>query len=245
MKSSDGDFQIIAFVQPDIRAYRDTDFVVGQEYRYKIISENLRGIRNDSSVLSIKPLPPPPPPPGKLSFKATHETITITWEKSSELSFYNIYKSTEKGKYGLTPLNSQPLKETSYQDTFDLNRTVFYTVRSSTGNAIRDEGTPSEELMVNPLEFTPSSPRDLIAVPTSDNVYLTWKEPPETWVTGYKVYREADKQEGYVFIGFTHTPSFVDREKSADKRNYRVTALGPSKEGSPAEIRDVLYETPR
>jgi len=241
LKSSAGDFQKVAFLEKDNRSYRDTDFVPGQEYHYKIISESLRGIKNDSGVLSLTPVVPPSPP-GKLTFSVDHETITISWKRTDDTSSYNIYKSTQKGMNALAPLNSQLLKESIFKDSFDINRTVFYTVRSSTGSGIRDEGPPSEELTVNPLEFIPSSPRDLVAVPTSENIYLIWKEPAETWVSGYRVYRELNKNDGFVLIGFTYTPSFVDKESTTKKRNYRVTALGPSKEGPPAEIRDVVYE---
>ena len=244
MKSSDGDFRKIAFIERDKRFYTDTNFSPGKEYHYRILSENLKGITNDSVILSIKPLPPPPPPVN-LTFEVHHEILTLSWESSDETQYFNIYKSAQKGQYTLTPLNSQPLKETSFRDSFDINRTVFYTVRNSAGSAIRDEGPHSEELEVNPLAFIPSAPQNLIAVPTAERIFLIWKEPPETWVTGYRVYREADKQKGYVLLGFTYTPSFVDREDITAKRNYRVTALGPQRESPPAEIKDILYEPPR
>jgi hypothetical protein len=244
MKSSASDFQKIAFIEKENRSYKDTDFVPDQEYHYKIIAESLRGINNDSLMLILKPAFPQPPP-GKLTFSIDHETLTLAWERTDETSFYNIYKSAQKAVYSLVPLNSQPLKEPTFKDSFDINRTAFYTVRSSTGSIIRDEGPPSQELTVNPLEFIPSSPRDLVAVPTSENIYLIWKEPAETWVSGYRVYRELNKNDGFVLIGFTYTPSFVDKESTTRKRNYRVTALGPSKEGPPVEIRDVVYEPPK
>jgi hypothetical protein len=76
-------------------------------------------------------------------------------------------------------------------------------------------------------------------------VHLLWKEPPETWITGYRIYREISKEDGFILIGESQAPSFLDRESPLTKRNYRVTALGPSKEGPPAEIRDVEYRKPR
>jgi len=78
-------------------------------------------------------------------------------------------------------------------------------------------------------------------VVTEENVFLLWKEAPETWVVGYRVYREVDEKEGFIFIGKTQTPTFLDKERPLTKRNYRVTALGPSKEGPASEIRDVIF----
>jgi hypothetical protein len=244
MKSSADDFKQIAFLEQDRRSYADTDFAIGQGYRYKIVTESLKGITNDSEVLSLKPQLPPPAP-ALISFSILHDMITLTWKESDEASYFNVYKSAQQGESPLTPLNPQPLKSSSFQDSFDINRTVFYTVRSLTGSAIRDESPPSEELTVNPLELMPSSPQELRAVPMDNSIYLIWQEPPETWVTGYRIYRAGENQKDYTFIGTAKTPSFIDTEKTSVKRNYRVTALGPSREGPPAEIRDVVYEPPR
>jgi len=241
MKSFDGDFQKVASLEKDKRFYIDNDFSEGIEYEYKIISENLRGITNSAVLPNVKPLSPPPAPPD-VTFTIAHDTLILRWSPSNPTSLYNIYKSGRKGEYGLTPVNIQPLSEASFQDSFDINRTVYYTVRSLSGSPIRDEGPPSAEIEINPLEFIPSPPRDLIAVPAFDRIYLIWREPPETWVAGYRVYREMREQEGYVLIGSTQTPSFLDEGKISSKRNYLVTALGPAKEGPPAEIREVAYE---
>jgi fibronectin type 3 domain-containing protein len=243
LKSSGDDLKRIAFLEQDIRSYTDPDITIGQEYRYRIVSESLQGITSESMILIFTPQPLPPAP-STISFTIRHDAITLTWERPNDTSYFNIYKSTKQGKYSLTPLNPEPVNDPSFQDSFDINRIVFYTVRSVTGTPTRDEGPPSEELTVNPLEFVPSSPQELMAVPMETNVYLIWKEPSETWVTGYRIYRE-ENQAGYVFVGSTQTPSFIDGEKATAKRNYRVTAVGPSKEGPPAEIRDVVYEPPR
>jgi hypothetical protein len=244
LKSTPDDFHRIAFLKNDKRSYTDTDFINGQEYHYKVASENLKGITGESGILSLKPLPPPPAPKN-LSFNIHHDTLTLSWEGSGDSGYYNIYKSTVKEQYALNPLNPEPVMGSAFQDSFDITRPVFYVVRSSTGSVIRDEGPQSEELSVDPLEFIPSAPRDLTAVPASDTIYLVWQEPGESWVTGYKVYRETDKQNGYQPIGLTYTPAFIDKENVTVRRNYRVTALGPSKEGPPAEIRNVVYEPPR
>ena len=158
---------------------------------------------------------------------------------------YNVYKSDKPGVYSLTPVNREPLKELSFKDVFTINKSVFYTIRSVSGSLIRDEGPSSIELVVNPEEFVPPAPENLQAVPTQNNVSLIWKESSATWVRGYRIYRETNKQEGFVSIGETQTPSFLDSEKPATKRTYRVTALGPAKEGPPAEIRDIVYTEPR
>lgn len=239
-KGGRGDFERI-FLERDKRSYIDKDFEIGHHYKYKIISQNLRGITSiDSNIIEIEPKDPPAPP-GKLFFKVEYDSLTITWEDIGNGVLYNIYKSDKKGLYPLTPLNSEPIKGTSFKGRFDITKPAYYTIRSLRGEDIRDEGHESEELEINSSEFVPSPPEGLQAVIKEDGAYLIWKEAPETWVIGYKVYREIDKKEGFIFIGETSIPVYFDKEKPLTKRHYRVTALGPSKEGPASEIRDVVF----
>ena len=245
LKSTGGDFGEVTLLNSDRRSYIDTRFEMNAEYRYKVVAENLKGILSkESNVLVIKPITPPAPPKN-LSFTVFYDSLTLTWDSGGQGLLYNVYKSDKPGGYTLTPVNGEPLKATSFKDVFTINKTVFYTIRSVSGNAIPDEGPASVELIVNPAEFVPPAPEELQAVPAQGNVSLIWKESSMTWVLGYKIYRETNEQEGFVSIGETQTPSFLDGEKPATNRNYRVTALGPAKEGPPAEIRDIMYREPR
>lgn len=62
-KSTDGEFRKIAFIESDKRSYADKDFQTGHTYKYKIISESLKGVTsNDSNIFEIKPLNTPSPP---------------------------------------------------------------------------------------------------------------------------------------------------------------------------------------
>jgi len=183
----------------------------------------------------------PPSPPEKLLFKIEFDSLTLTWGSAGDEILYNIYKSDKKGIYSLTPFNKEPVKETSFRDSFNAEKTVYYTIRSLSGRVIRDEGSASDELEVSPSDFVPSAPGGLQAVVKDDKVYLIWKEAPETWVVGYRVYREIDKTTGYLFIGETTIPAFIDNDEPLTKRNYKVAALGPSKEGPASEIKDVVF----
>ncbi len=241
MKSLGGDYEKLAFLEDTVRSLTDTDFQTELTYRYKIVSESLKGITNESVTLSITPENPPAPPSG-LSFNVRHDSLTLSWKSEGQDIMYNVYKSYEKGVNALNPLHESPLTNTFFEDSFDIRKSVYYTVRSLLGGNQRDEGPPSEELTVDPLTFIPSSPEALQAVPTDEKVYLIWKEPPETWVSSYRVYREIDPGEGFLLLGETRTPSFIDKDRPSAQRSYRVTAVGPSKEGPPAEIRNVVFK---
>jgi hypothetical protein len=241
MKSTGGDFKKIASIKNDTLSVTDTNFETGKIYKYKVLSESLKGVLSkDSNIVEVRPQKAPPPP-GGFSFTIEYNTLTLTWKTAGGGILYNVYKSHKPGVYPLTPLNREPLKEPLFTDNFDIDKIVFYTVRSLLGGTIRDEGAASEEVRVDPFEFVPPSPEGLQAVATGENVYLLWKEPAETWIKGYRIYREINKKEGFILIGESQTPSFVDKEKPLTDRNYRVTALGPSKEGPPAEIENVIF----
>ena len=229
------------FLEPDKRSHIDREFTSGSQYAYKIISQNLKGVLSiDSNVIEIEPKELPPSPEKPL-FKVAYDSLTLTWEEAGDGIFYNVYKSDKKGQYPLSHLNAEPVKGTSFRDSFNIKKTVYYTVRSLRGGTIRDEGPPSEEIEVNPSEFVPAPPEGIQALATQEGVQLLWKEASETWVIGYRVYRVTDKKEEVVFIGETSVPSYFDKEKASAKRNYRVTALGPSKEGPASEIKDVVF----
>jgi hypothetical protein len=240
-----GDFEKVALIENSGRLYTDADIQHTDACKYKIISRNLRDITGkDSNIIEVITKKVSVQPSG-LSFKITDNTLMIDWQVAEETASYNIYKSDSKGVYPLTPLNKQPVKVNSYKDSFDPNKTVYYTVRTCSGDEVRYESAASEELEINPSELIPSSPSNLQAVVSKESVVLVWNEPDETWVKGYKIYRETDKKKGFVFIGEISVPSFTDTDKPLTKRNYRVTAIGPVKEGPAAEIKNIIYIKPK
>jgi len=242
-----GDFEKLALIKNSERSFRDTDIQHGDSCKYKMISQNLRGITSkDSNTIEVK-LKQVLAPPDGLSFKVADNSVLLTWKGTGEPVSYNIYKTYTQGVYAAAALNNKPLKENSYKDkdAFDPNKTVYYIVRGVSGEEVHYESAASKELQVNPSELTPSSPASLQAVATKDSVVLVWSEPRETWITGYKIYRELNKKEGFVLLGETPIPTFTDKDRPSTKRNYRVTAVGPVKEGPPAEVRNVVYVKPR
>ena len=245
MKSTGGDFHELVFLNNDQRSFTDKDFQPEKTYKYKIVSESLRGIAsNDSNILEVI-LKNPPAPPESASFSIEHDSVTLSWASAGEGVLYNVYRSDTPGVYSLMPANIGPLRETHFKDTFNVTKPVHYTIRSLSGSDIRDEGPASKEIVIDASGFIPPAPVGLQTVITKEAIYLLWKEPVETWTTGYRVYREISKEEGYVFIAESQTPSFLDKDTSLKKRSYRVTVMGPVKEGPPAEIRDVVYKKPK
>lgn len=222
------------------RSFTDTAFTCGGNYSYRIVAQSLAGVlSNDSNALAITPVKPPPPPAG-LSFKIEGDAVILSWQGGGNNIFYNVYRSFHEGIYGDEPYNKSLLSQSSFRDVFRIDRPVYYTVRSLRNDTSEDEGPPSSQITVNPFDLVPPAPLDLRYVAVPGKVFLYWKESPERWISGYRIYRRTRGQE-YELIGQTEVPTFIDRDKSLTERDYRVNAIGPSREGPGAEVRGVFF----
>jgi hypothetical protein len=243
LRASGDEFEKISLVEKNKRTSEDTAFETGGTYSYKIVARNFKGVYSgDSNVVLVKPLAVPPPPSG-LSFSIQGNSLLIGWKPAGQGLFYNIFRSLEKGKYGMSPVNSKPVSDTSFADAFNVTKTVYYTVRSHRGSGVRDEGAPSEELAVDPAALVPSPIRNLTYFAAPDKMFLYWDEPEESWVTRFRVYRKTGGED-FQLIGETQIPVFIDKEPSPTNNDYRVNTVGPSKEGPGAELRGIRYIAP-
>ncbi len=239
------DFEKIAFVDKKARTYIDSSIKENISYKYKIISQSLRDIlSNESNVIQVS-FVKLPEPPIQLSYRIENDKQVLSWLETVPNSTYNIYKSNIRGIYKSGKFNKNPVKGNSFIDNLDINKISCYTVRTLSGNEVIYESNHSQEICIDPKELIPSKPLNLQAATLSDSVILVWEGASEMFVTGYKIYRETDKKKGFILIGETRVPTFTDNEKASTKRNYRVTAIGPAKEGPPAEIKDIIYIKPR
>ena len=234
LRSEDGGFERAGSVSSDQSSFIDEAFKPDVAYRYKVVARNLKGvISSDSNVFKLTP-GHVPPAPENVHFTVGADGIGLSWRSTGQGVCYNIYKTAEKGKYTDSPLNREPVCATSFKDAaVSPGSSVYYTVRALHKTDILDEGYPSEETEVNPSHFVPSSPTDLRAVRGKDKIYLMWKESPEPWVKGYRVYRMKGKEHEYTLLGESTIPTFTDTEKVKGKILYMIRALGPKNESEP------------
>ena len=239
LRASGSGFEKIALPEKNLRVYIDADVKEGMTYTYKILARNLRGVLSpDSNSVAVGAVTPPGPPVS-IIWSISDDSLLLSWEKTGEDIAYNVYKTAEKGVYAMTPVNKFPLFENFFRDALSLDRPVYYTVRSmaKTGGA---EGASSREIAVSPYDLIPSVPHDVRYFAAPDKIYLYWKGPDAPWITGFRIYRRFAAGE-YALIAETHLPSFLDKDSPSARRDYRITAVGPFREGPAAEINGVLY----
>jgi len=234
LRSKDDAFERYAFIASDKSSFADRNFEVNTSYRYKVIAMNLREVTSaDSNIVTATPRPLPSPP-AKIGFVVGSDALTLSWDSAGEGVCYNIYKTTDEGAFGKMPINREPECALSYRDAGILPaRVVYYRIRPLLNTEIRDEGYASATVEVNPSAFIPSPPSDLRIAAGEDRVHLVWKESPEAWVKGYRVYRRVEGGPEFTLIGEVALPSFTDPEKSGKRVRYMIRALGPSAESAP------------
>lgn len=222
------------------RSFTETAFTCGTSYTFRIVARSTAGVLSeDSNTITLTPLVTPSPPT-HLSFKIKDDSVMLSWESAGEDILYNVYRRFNKEKFGGQALNASPLSQTSFKDVFRVNTPVYYTIRSLRNRKAEDEGPPSREIAVLPSDLVPPAPGDLRYFAAPGKVFLYWKALPERWITGYRIYR---KTEGHAYrlIGETPVPTFLDTDGTPPERDYRVNAVGPSREGPGTEITGVIF----
>ncbi len=240
LRKSAANFEKIAQVESNLRMFVDSDVKEGVTYTYKVLTQSQRGLLSSDSNDVVITVETPPPPPAAISWSISGDSLLLSWEKAGDNVMYNVYKTVEKGVYGPTPVNKAPVSETAFRDVFSLSHPVYYTLRSLIKEGQLREGPASREIVVNPSELVPPAPQEVRFFAASDRIYLYWKEPDAAWITGFRIYRRFEGGQ-YQLISETQIPSFLDRDTPTIRRDYRISAVGPSLEGPGSEVRDVFF----
>jgi hypothetical protein len=237
LRSEGKGFEREMFVKSDQDSFADNDFRLNVTYEYKVVAQNLKDIlSDDSDIVRVTPASLPPPPED-IRVTIRTDSVELAWDSSGEGVCYNVFRRPERGKYGGTPLNAEPDCSTSFKDDFlSLESPVYYTVRALHNTPSRDEGYPSREIEVSPSNFIPTPPSDIRVVKTQGKIYITWKESPEMWVKGYRVYRKLEEEKDFVLLGEVKTPAFTDEGKPGRRTWYMIRAEGPLSESEPLRV---------
>jgi len=241
LRAEDSSFQKIASVTKDESSYTDVNFKTGALYKYKVVAGSLKKILSeDSNIIEIRP-ESVPPAPKNISFKVGNDSLNVSWDSTGANILYNIYRTAEKGKYSINPINKEPLTAPKYSGTLETGSPVYYTIRSLLSKEFRSEGQASVEIKIDPSTFIPTKPEGFQTVVADDRAVISWKENPEMWVTKYRVYDKVNEKDGFKLVKESVTPAFTLREKTGMKHIFRVTAVGPLKESEPSEVIAVAF----
>jgi len=235
MRAEGQGFERLGFVGNEANSFTDERFSPDTPYQYKVIAQNLKDILSDgSNIVTVTPKRVPPPP-DDVQVSLANDAVQLSWQASGEGVCYHVYRTTEKGRYRDVPLHKDPVCGTSFSDmAVFYDKPVYYTVRAFYNTPLLDEGYPSAEIEVSPSLFVPSAPAELRVVRAQGKIVLMWRESPEPWVKGYRVYRKKEREKEFTLLGEAKMPTFTDTGKVGKKVRYMVRALGPSQESEPS-----------
>jgi fibronectin type 3 domain-containing protein len=236
--------------------WSDKNLRYGQVYSYRIRAASARGgLSASSEEVQVAPL---------LSLAAPKNVTAVAGDGRNLLSWdlvttradgsqyngfvgYNIYRGTEKGRYEDTPLNKEPLRTNSYNDTAVANnKTYFYIVRAVDSPTLPwKESLDSAEVSATPRDMTPPGrPTGLTVVPGVGRIFLTWNENKERDLAGYNVYRSVKSGRDYGQL----TDKLINRTTFSDvtvkpgvEYYYTVTAVDQSGNESPMSKEQKAY----
>lgn len=220
--------------------WSDDQLRYGQLYSYRVRAVSTRGgISPLSEEVRVVPLRSLAVPRGVSATGGDNdavlswETVTTRIDGSQYDGFvgYNVYRGTEKDRYGEAPLNTEPLRTNAYTDTTAKNnRTYYYIVRSVDSPALPwKESLDSDVASASPHDMTPPDPpTGLSVVPGVNRAFLTWSENKEPDLAGYYVYRST--RSGRDYERLTDKPlmrtTYSDQTaKSGKTYHYRITAV--------------------
>lgn len=222
----------------DSFSFIERDFRTDTTYSYRVIAEGLKGIEGEAAEIKVTPATLSEPPEN-IRFLIRNDSIEISWDPVK--ACYNIYKAYDGKDY--FPLNQKPLCKGTFIDHASPERPVYYRIRSVIITDVVNEGFPSKEIIVRPEQYIPSPPSTMRIVIGEKKVFLIWKEPPEPWVRGYRIFKKVEGEADFNVAGESSIPAFIDSnlEGLENKRIfYMIKALGPSAESEPL-YGDMIY----
>ncbi len=209
---------LIAELNPDQPCeYTDITAVSGEKYKYAVIAS----IGNYKSAVEYEKSNAYVPAPEKVKAVNNNGSISVSWGKVPEADSYLLYRKTNGNKW--TYLGSFANDVIGYTDRNVTNGNVYtYTVKALSKNIY--SGYDSFGVSTDYVD----APTIKSIANVNNGVKLTWN--PISKATQYRVYKKADGETKWSFVGESRSASFTD-VKVGDGVQYRYTVRAVGQQG--------------
>lgn len=248
-RENKGEKQTLGFYDKNSNLAEDKDIRYGYTYIYSIFAVKPKGVLSKPTKIELFIIRLPEIE--NLKAKVTPLGVNMSWQSEASLN-HNIYRVNDKGeKIKLITTENKTftdemtcsflntLKESSKGEVHYL----ITTLKANESVYIESEGL---EIGVSLKKFIPSKPSDIFEAINEQGVSITWKEVPESWNCGYKIYRKTQQDKDFVHIGDTSIPLYLDREYNLKNLKfpiyYRITSKGILEESDPVEIKIEVHD---
>ncbi len=213
-----GETVTIATITPDVPCeYTDSTAVNGQKYKYAVVA-SVDSYKSDTVYEKSNTYVPAPE-----NVKAVNNngSVSVTWGKVNGADGYLLYRKTNGSKW--TYLGSFGNDVIGYTDRNVKNGNVYtYTVKALSKNIY--SGYDSFGVSTNYVDVP-----DIKAIANvNDCLKITWN--PVSKATQYRVYKKADGETKWSFVGESRSSSFTD-SKVGDGVGYRYTIRAVGEKG--------------
>ncbi|WP_176560328.1 fibronectin type III domain-containing protein [Brevibacillus dissolubilis] len=205
----------------DATTFQDTNLEANKEYTYTLIAKDLLG-ESAPFIVTAKTDQATLPVPTSLAGVPTHDTVSLTWDDSTDPSVtYAVYRNDALIYTG---------DANSFTDSGLTAETEYtYSVYAKKDTLSSAPATVIVKTLPAPVVI-PAAPTNLKAVPSQDTVTLTWDASQDATVT-YSVYRG----DAAVYNGPAAT--FTDTKlQPSTSYTYKVTASNTAGASEPAMI---------
>ena len=188
---------------------------------YAVVTEGEEARSQPSNLAVIVPLPVGIPPAG-VKAEAKAEGVTVSWtaptqsiarESGPIVTGYNIYRTTPGGIFGdlPTPINSAPVKGTTYTDTPGYGEHEYRVAAVATTGPPAIQSALSEAARVTFRDLVPPPPPTGLTVLVETKVVrLLWEPVSANDLAGYNVYRVEGKYRLKLTPAPTKDTNFLD-----------------------------------
>ena len=255
-------------------SYTDSKVEPETRYVYRVKAINAHGVSGQSNYADAdtpaEPQPTstpeasePPAAPQNLISAAAHDHVVLSWDdpQDDSITGYRILRrETDRQAPGVfTTIDKDTgSADNSYTDSKVEPETRYvYRVKAINAHGVSgqsnyaDADTPAEPQPTSTPEASepPAAPQNLISAAAHDHVVLSWDDPQDDSITGYRILRrETDRQDPGVFTtidedtGSAETAYSDDTVAQETRYVYRVKAINAH--GLSAQSNDARANTP-
>ncbi|MDH5645796.1 MAG: fibronectin type III domain-containing protein, partial [Candidatus Heimdallarchaeota archaeon] len=203
--------------------YSDNSIISPTVYYYIVAAFNSAGEGAWSNEVSTVDSSPPSPPLNLSGELDVSNYVVLTWNTpsstgGSEITEYNIYRSTDNGNTFNYWDNTTMLSYTDMSTTIGNTYLYYVTALNSFGES---QGSNTVTVVISNL---PSVPFDLTSSSSSTGIELSWSHADASSVSGYRIYRASNSGGSYALIGTSTSQSFLDNSVLPGGTYYYVVS---------------------
>ena len=223
----------------------------GTECAFGVASLSDHGESQISQTVISTASPPPPPAPANLTATSTTTSVTLTWDDPGDDSITG-YKILYRMPATQSELSVLVADTGSTDNTYTANNLEHGTAYAFRVVALSDNGESEVSHFVSVSTKRPpppAAPTGLQAVSTTTSVTLTWDDPGDDSITGYKIlYRmPATQSELSVLVadtGSTDNTYTANNLEHGTAYAFRVVALSDNGESEVSHFVSVSTKRP-